>query len=413
MKMTKPSVTNLSRFSIIFFIFLIIFLPSGNIGSFNIKMLSMALMLLVTLIFVVNNKKLRVQSVAILGTVILMLFFVFLNYMNATTVALVRGYSSTEAILFLSYFISTAVLFIVIIEGLISKEAVVKAIIYSCLYYSLVKIIITLLSVVGVISINSVSQVIYATYGIKPMLFPITERLSRFQLANDYIVCFTLFFLMVKRSDVYFISKKVLNIISIVLIISVLISFSRYMMLLIIIAMLIKLFSIKKVSGKGVFFIFFSVIFLMIVYFLNMNDVNDAIALRFSSEDNNVSDATRQFQINCLSAAFEDKPLLGHGGLGDFSQNCPGPRDAEFSYEVQYLGFLYRFGIIQTILLIILFISQFFIAMQSSVFERRNLPSLLAVACWLLIGFFNPYLVSGYASVIMTLSLCFTYQRIR
>ncbi|HBM7345538.1 TPA: hypothetical protein M6A46_005337, partial [Klebsiella oxytoca] len=182
---------------------------------------------------------------------------------------------------------------------------------------------------------------------------------------------------------------------------------------LIIIAMLIKLFSIKKVSGKGVFFIFFSVIFLMIVYFLNMNDVNDAIALRFSSEDNNVSDATRQFQINCLSAAFEDKPLLGHGGLGDFSQNCPGPRDAEFSYEVQYLGFLYRFGIIQTILLIILFISQFFIAMQSSVFERRNLPSLLAVACWLLIGFFNPYLVSGYASVIMTLSLCFTYQRIR
>ncbi|WP_142477050.1 hypothetical protein [Klebsiella grimontii] len=408
MKLIKPNLNNISQLSIAFFIFLIVFLPSGSIGEVNVKVLSMLLMLGSVFLVLLSGRKLRSKSIFLLFSIIISFVFVLMNYMSASSISLSKGYAITEGGLFLTYFICTAVLFIVILEGLASRELVIKTIFNSCLLYSIVKIFITVLSFLGVVSINEVAQVIYSTYGIKPMLFPITDKLSRFQLANDYIVCFALFFIICKKESIDFITKRTLSFSYYILVISVLISFSRYMMLVMAIGLIIKVFSVRKISAKGILIASSSLFIFSMVYISNMDEINDAIALRFISDDNSVSDATRQLQINCLSNAFEQKPLLGHGGLGDYSPNCPGPRDAEFSYEVQYLGFLYRYGILQTLFLVMLYASQFLAAMDRPIFSKGNLPSLLAVAVWILIGFFNPYLVSGYASVIMVLCSCFT-----
>ncbi|HBR0925864.1 TPA: hypothetical protein L9K48_005031 [Klebsiella quasipneumoniae subsp. quasipneumoniae] len=411
MKLIKPNLSNVSQLSIAFFIFLIVFLPSGSIGGVNIKVLSMLIMLGSVFLVLLSSQKLKGKSIFLLFSIAISFIFVVLNFMNASSISLSKGYATAEGGLFLTYFICTAVLFIVIIEKVISREKIIKIIFNSCLLYSMVKIFITILSFLGVVSINEIAQIIYTTYGIKPMLFPITDKLSRFQLANDYIVCFALYFIICKKSSIDFIRKSTLSFSYYILVVSVLISFSRYMMLVMAIGLMIKFFDIRKISGKSVLITSASLLFFAIIYVSNINEINDAIALRFVSDDNSVSDATRQLQVSCLSNAFEQKPLLGHGGLGDYSQNCPGPRDAEFSYEVQYLGFLYRYGILQTLFLVILYVSQFIVTTDRPVISKDNLPSLLAVAMWILIGFFNPYLVSGYASVIMVLCLCFTVKK--
>lgn len=149
-------------------------------------------------------------------------------------------------------------------------------------------------------------------------------------------------------------------------------------------------------------------ILIVIAYSFSYEAVNTAINLRFNSDANDVSDDIRQFQVSCLTQAFDDKPLLGHGGLGDYSIRCPGPGKAEFSYEVQYLGFLYRFGLLQTALVVLMCFLQFKIGSSGSILKSRNIISTIAFLSWMMVGFFNPYLISGYASIIIVLCSCLT-----
>ncbi|WP_413734312.1 O-antigen ligase family protein [Sodalis sp. RH21] len=411
MNFKRINLNSITKLSIKIFIFLIVFLPSGTIGGLNIKILSMAMLIACMLISILSIGRLNKKSLLLIATFAISLIFVIINYITATNSSISKGYATAEGMLFITYFLSAAILLIAITENIIPKNSVIKTIVYSCVFYSTIKIIITAMSVVGLLSIYVVSDFIYQSYGIKPMLFPITDTFSRFQLANDYIVCFALFFMICKYDSFDFIGNKLKLILTYILIISVLISFSRYMILLLFIGLAIRVYSIRKVSLNGILSVLVILSIVIFGYLSNMESINEAISLRFSSDANDVSDQTRSIQIDCLYKAFENRPLLGYGGLGDYSRQCPGPRDAEFSYEVQYLGFLFRFGFLQTIFIALLYFSQFSIAKSGTFVKKGNIPSLIAFLCWMMIGFFNPYLVSGYASVIMVLCVCLTGKK--
>lgn len=406
--MKSISLNSIVRLTIIILIFLIVFLPSGSIGGLNVKVLSMVALVFGMVINVFSIGKINKRSLNLIGTFAISFLFVIFNYMTASSASISRGYATTEGMLFITYFLSTAALIISISEGFITKEDTIKTILYSCAVYSLIKILITILSMVGFISIYMISDFIYQSYGIKPMLFPITDTLSRFQLANDYIVCFSLYFIICKGNALWFIKKRVISLIKCIFILGVLISFSRYMISLLLVGVAINVSMGRSISSKSFIAASFLIFISLTGYLVNIDSINDAVSLRFSSDANDVSDTTRVMQIECLSKAFDRKPLSGYGGLGDFYSSCPGPRGAEFSYEVQYLGFLYRFGGVQTALIVFLYFSQFKISITGSVLRKENIPSIVAFLCWMMIGFFNPYLISGYASVIMVLCVCLT-----
>ncbi len=183
------------------------------------------------------------------------------------------------------------------------------------------------------------------------------------------------------------------------------------MILLLVIGAIVKIVGIRKISPKGVLASAAILAISLSVYISNADSINDTIYLRFASDANVASDATRSIQVECLSRAFNSSPLFGHGGLGDFSSTCPGPNGAEFSYEVQYLGFLYRFGIIQTIMIALVYFLQYKLSSPDRLLRKYNIPAVVAFLCWMTIGFFNPYLISGYASVITVLCVCFTGEK--
>ncbi|HBR1744058.1 TPA: O-antigen ligase family protein [Klebsiella pneumoniae] len=406
--MKNITIRSLSRLSIGLFVFLIIVLPSGNIGSVNFKIASMCLLLATISMFIGTKKKISVKSIKLLFIFLTSFIFVIISHYNSTHLAISKGYSNTEATLFVTYFISTITLLISVKEKIVSEKELVKTILKSCSIYCILKIVITIASIIGVLSIYTVSDLIQSIFSVKPMLFPITDKLSRLQLANDYIICFSLFFIISRSNFFDFISKSKLYFYIILMTLSTLISFSRYMILVLILSLMINLFMSRKLNFKKISIAFFSMILIVIAYSFSYEAVNTAINLRFNSDANDVSDDIRQFQVSCLTQAFDDKPLLGHGGLGDYSIRCPGPGKAEFSYEVQYLGFLYRFGLLQTALVVLMCFLQFKIGSSGSILKSRNIISTIAFLSWMMVGFFNPYLISGYASIIIVLCSCLT-----
>lgn len=401
----------LTQLSVTFFILSVIVLPSGGIGDINIKILSMLILLFMLLINLVHRGNISHRSMFLILTSISAMLFVFVNYVKATYISDVNNYAKAEGMLFVTYFLSTALLAVLLVEKIVDNDKIIRAIFYSAILYSIIKILLTLLSFLNIIPIELTAKFIQDKFAVQPMLFPITDNISRLQLANDYIICFVLFFLITQNNNFNFLkSNKRKVFFFFLLFLSVILSFSRYMLLVLAVAIVIRVLQIRNFSLKGIitFITFFSII--LICYLNYFDAVNDFIALRFSSDTSGSSDSVRETQVACLMSAFEENPILGHGGLGDFSPLCPGPLEAKFSYEVQYLGYLFRFGIIQTIFIVLIYFLQFKISIEGKILVKDKVISFIGVLMWMAIGFFNPYLISSYASIIMILCICLSLK---
>ena len=397
----------LTQLSVTFFILTVIVLPSGDIGGINVKILSMLILLFMLLINLANRGNISRRSIFLILSSMSAMLFVFFNYVRATYLSDINNYAKVEGMLFVTYFLSTAVLAVLLVEKFVDKDKIIGAIFYSAIFYSIIKILLTLLSFLNIIPIELTATFIQDKFFVQPMLFPITDNISRLQLANDYIICFVLFFLITQSNSFNFLkSNKIKVFFFLLLFLSVILSFSRYMLLVLAVAIVIRILQIKNFSLKGIvsFFTFISII---LIFYLNYFDaVNDFIALRFSSDTSGSSDSVRETQVSCLLSAFQENPILGHGGLGDFSPLCPGPLEAKFSYEVQYLGYLFRFGILQTIFIVLIYFLQFRISIEKKILAKNKVIPFIGVLMWMAIGFFNPYLISSYASIIMVLCIC-------
>ncbi|KMV26001.1 O-antigen ligase family protein [Acinetobacter baumannii] len=396
---------------VVFYIFSVVIMPSGTIGSINIKLMSIGMLSLVLFLDLISKKNISKKSLSLFLIFLFSLIFVALNYITSSYFSKMKGYSLDESILFITYFFSTSLLSIIVIEKIVNTELILKSIFYSSLVYACIKLLLTLLSFVNILPIQFTSEFIFQVFKVQPMLFPITENLSRLQLANDYIICFVLFF-MISMSDKFkFLGRNKLFIYFFILLFCVLVSFSRYMMIVLFLAISFYIvnsfkFTLEKILS---FFIFFLVLFF--IYFQYMDIVNNFISIRFSNDTSGSSDSTRQLQVDCLLSAFQERPLLGYGGMGDYSLACPGPYGAEFSYEVQYLGYLFRFGIFQTLLIVVIYFTLFSLSINRKFYTIENFTPLLAFVVWMTIGFFNPYLVSSYASIIVILCVVMTYSK--
>ncbi|KHT14082.1 hypothetical protein [Pectobacterium carotovorum] len=400
------SISSLTVFFNSLFLFFIVILPSGNIFGVNVKILSIMAMIFFNSIFLFKKRKLKKRSIMCFFITFLSVFFVFCFYFIGVMNGNLPDHVNSETTLFLTFFISCMFLYISVVEGSIKSEQVLKTIIYGSIFYSLIKIVLILLFAFKVIPISVVVLYLQENHGVYPMMLQITSNITRFQLANDFIMCFLLYLMIVKSSCFLFMSRNFFIITFVVLTVSVITSFSRYMFIVIFLAAIIKFLFMGRITSKGM--IYFVGVFLLsiIITFSTFDEISNAIDTRFNSSATVTSDRTRDLQFDCLSRAVFESPIYGNGGMGAYNKSCPGPDGDEYSYEVQYLGFAYKFGFLLTAFFLFIYSYQLIGSYEGRFFSRRNISVSIGLFSWLCIGMFNPYLVSAYASVIMTMFFC-------
>lgn len=394
-----------SLFNSLFLLFIIIF-PSGTIFGINVKMLSMIAMIFFNLIFIFKNGKLKKYSLFCLAITLLSIGFVFVFYMIGHSYGNIPEHVNSETMLFLAFFIPCMFLYIAIIEGSIKPDKIIKIITYGSVFYSLMKLALVVLFAFNIVPIYLVVIYLQESHGVYPMMMQITSTLTRFQLANDFIMCFLLFIMILKSELFSFLNKKTFILIFLILMASVMVSFSRYMFMVVFLAIFVKILLLKRITSIGMAYFVGALFITTIVLFSSFDVIFNALDVRFNSSSTETSDRTRDLQFDCLSRSAFESPMYGNGGLGAYNKSCPGPDGDEYSYEVQYLGFAYKFGIFFTTILILLYSYQMIGSYNGKFFSRKNIPISIGLVSWLCVGMFNPYLVSAYASVIMTMFFC-------
>lgn len=267
-------------------------------------------------------------------------------------------------------------------EGLVTGFQILKTMIYANLVYSLAKISLMALHVFGAINLWAFME----STGLRFMSMPIAGQIGRIQTSVDIVTPFLVYFALQAPF-----SKRFKTFYCLVSALSVLLSFSRFLMAAFAASLLLHIFTLKWTSQiklmAGV-----AMLCLAAVAIAGPTQVSDVIDKRFFSQETYISDRTREVQIDALMQACNDNPLLGNG-LGGYTEACIRDYNLPHAYEVQWAAFLLQFGLFG---LIILLMPVGYIACRflRPPFSRDQAGYFLLFCLWLLSGFTNPFLIS-------------------
>jgi len=387
------------RFVLSALIFLIVFLPGGSLGNINLKVVLSALLIVFFSFHFYFKRSVEVDTIKLIYLFLFSVFFVLVWVF----IAIIYGQQivNEEVFLFFTFFLINLIVIASITEKLISPLAVHKVIMYSAIFFSTVKLFILISVLGGFFDLGFVSSFIKESFNVFPMLLPLGSDLTRFQLANDFIVVFVLYFMVTMPKNFFFINRFFYAFFLIILLLSCFFAFSRYIFFVLFFGFFLYIFFVESSFKKYIIYFSFSLIILLFYYMFD--SVVDLIEIRFFSTNSDSSDSLREVQISCLLKSFSDAIFFGHG-VGTFDASCPANEDAPYAYEVQYFGFLYKFGLIGVFFLILLYLS-YYKSFISTGYRKSLIPVYFCLFLWLLVGFFNPYLISAYASLIIIISL--------
>ena len=137
-----------------------------------------------------------------------------------------------------------------------------------------------------------------------------------------------------------------------------------------------------------------------------LSNIRQMIVSRFTSTAD-ASDSIRTDQEKYLTEGIKESPLIGHG-LGSYVLEYTRSDIAKETYELQYLSFVFQFGIVGFILTIIGMIVSFFtMVLKASTNKIVVVATLFCFAMWAVKPFFNPqFLTSTSGMVIVMIYLC-------
>jgi len=134
----------------------------------------------------------------------------------------------------------------------------------------------------------------------------------------------------------------------------------------------------------------------------------DLIEDRFFGSSAVYSDSFRDEQKEYLEVGIEKSPLLGHG-LGSYVKDYVRSTAAPYSYEAEYLSFIYQFGYIGFILIIGSIISLFIkICLENVKTFWIFVIAFMNLAIWAIKPLFNPQFLSSNSGMIIVAILIAT-----
>lgn len=283
-------------------------------------------------------------------------------------------------------------------DRLITPKQIFRCAIFAQASYCTVKIALMLLHVLKIINLWP----LMLKTGLRFMSMNIVGDLGRIQTSVDIVTPFLVYFVLQSDNLGLNLSKRFRSYFLLISFLSTLLSFSRYLIAVYVIAILLHGITLKV--GKQVKY--WAVCLLVLfggVVAAGPEKVGKAIEMRLFSSNNYYSDLERRIQVDALMNQCEIHPLLG-SGLGGYSKECIRDKELPHAYEVQWVAFLMQFGLIGILFLLIplTYIAARFLHPP---FTTDKFGYLSLYTLWLLSGFTNPFLISLTSGIIYSFFL--------
>jgi hypothetical protein len=370
--------------------FVSILLPSGSIFGVNVKIM-LALGLLASAVFFDGDARIIagwLVQIMVLAC-FLLAWVVGPNIVYMGKFAL--GLSQAKDIL-VTFLLPGMLCFLVARGGTTATRFLDGCCTWSiCL--ALVKVGILAYSALSGVPVVQVMDQISKLFGVLLMSFDLGGLGGRIHFVGDFLIPAVLYYYIAQRNKKFGWSE---GLVVGLLLFSVVISFTRYLWLYSVIALLLA----WATAGRNTLRL--SVVFAVlvaIVLLVSGGTIVELIRLRFSNDVAGASDIERILQIKALYNWFLDAPIFGHG-LGAYTRQNIRSELLPYSYEVQLLALLGQIGIVGCSLLGVLIGYLYWRTARYAKSWPKALSIAVLLAVWLAGGFFNPNLFSSAAAVI-------------
>lgn len=275
----------------------------------------------------------------------------------------------------------------------ITIQSIYKTAIYATFAYVFTKVALVSMHLVGWVDLWGFLDML----GIRFMKMDILEGLDRVQTSADIAPPFLLFFVLrAELLDVH-LSKKFKFAYALLTLLATFLSFSRVLLAVYAASVCLATFTLSLRAIRN-YCILLTFSLLTAYLAIGPSTVHKVVERRFFSRDTTYSDDVRVRQIDALYSGFKETPFLGKG-LGASAAYVRDP-DSPHSYEVQWMAFLFQFGIFGFMLLMIPVVGIALFLCQPT---RFHLACLGVYIIFLLAGLTNPFLISLASGILYTL----------
>ena len=342
--MTKEKAVKLLNW-IVYVYILTYILPTGKIGPLPIQKICVCLFILIGILLLLSQKK--IKSIILESKLEIIVFSIGIIWCFVSF-----GKGSSYSVKFASLlFVSVIVLLVMyylIKEGLLNLDMIIKCMLYMMILKIIAKIFIEISFLCGIIEYDTVFQLYNEVFKTPAPMMTMdfgSIELMRVQSPSDIVVASLLPFYLIIPNE-----KKGMKLFYFLMLgIYTLIVFSRvYIVEFACFMFVAVIFYWKKIPKKVRYGGIGVVVITAIVW---LRPLVEMLYFRFFSDNVAEADSVRTEQIHELIIGIKDAPIWGHG-MGSFLPDLIRSEAVPFSYEAEYLSFLYQLGMIGFILLI-------------------------------------------------------------
>ncbi len=385
-------------------------LPSGNILVFPIKLIVTFACTGMFVVWIIGERKNIIIDKMVIAFFMIIMFASIWSF-----ISIINGYSTSMLMCFkalISLLLIVMLSYLLHIHSIINYKKVYSLLVFVAIATVVIKLISELVLVFNIIEWNEYRRIYTSIFGseLTTMEMQIGDfTFYRLMTTNDSIplIIFAFFVVYEKRNII----KKLL----VVFFMSIytLIVYSRmvifqFAVLLFVCAFCFLYDFIKRTTVNRIIFLSIGIIAVFVAGFIILHskpelvdNIKTTIEERFFSETVEFSDSFRDKQYKELWQGFKEKPILGHG-LGSYIIGYQRSTSSPFSYEAEYLSFLFQFGILGMMFIILPIIAMFFYVCLRDVTEKKlKLIVFVNLCIWAIKPFFNPQFLSSNSGIVI------------
>jgi hypothetical protein len=381
-------------------IFFSMLLPSGSIFHINIKFILFIVFFIIFFTYLVcENINIKLSYViSFLFIITLLLFWSLVFIINGfSDLSILSGelkdFFVTIVIVFISYFL--------LINNIIGFDDIIYTIVYAVFLLITISTLLIILIVYFGLSFESTFGFIKNLFDVYMMTFDITDNLKRVQLPNYIVIPFVVYFIFYSDELNIHFPHYIKYLFILFSLFVIFLTFSRFIwaatLVFIITALLCK---------RRIFILLLILLGFLILFYYEHSFLTGVIQSRFFSKAVELSDNIRTLQFDSLINSFYDHYLIGNG-IGSYARDYVRGEKYPYSYELQWISFLMKFGVIGMVILLLYIL--LFLKLCLTNVNRHKGYLLIGITLYFLGGFTNPYLLTSYAACfyIFFMAICF------
>ena len=373
------------------FVFVTIFVLSGSVYGINFYLPMCLLILPFALHSFFYRQRSSFISVALMLSIpIVLALWIVIGLSNGFPMDGVKGQTFEVLLTFYSCWLA----YVFSGQEFTQKLRFIRLVLISVVASCFLKIGLIVYAVTHGMPVIEMVLVLDKIFGSDIMTMDLGSLFGRIQFAADAAIPVCIFIVLRHRSKLR-LSNLYASLIILVLLISVLFSFSRYYWVFSALAFLLGLF-----LGKRDKFQFVLASILGVSVLVSLPALSALYKLRFSTVVAGGSDTDRTAQIPRLEDFFTDAPFLGHGFGSYTTRLLRAPGAGRHNYELQLLAFLGQVGLVGSILFLGLLFWYFDDLWLSNLSWLGRVSMTLLLLTWIAGGFSNPIIFNSVAGIV-------------